>query len=507
MDKALKIFLVSLLCVISTNAQGILQPIFQSSGSSQGSWAWIQDQTIALGSVPPCPSTSSTACTFSFLPTKAGSGIAVYLGTTNNVTVSSISWSCGGTWNNNAVHNFDSTNTSNAIIATNVGNTGGCTSMTVNISGAPGTIGVSPGLEELAAPPGASVSVDQVSSSTNASCSNNCNMAPFDSGHSNALTATDAVFEFAQIPHSMANVSLGTNSGGTYNGCGSPFLQEQGGLCVALNVPSGSMTIGSAEMCVNPTCPSATYADFLAVAFKSSYGSFTVSPTQIWSIVNMQLLPVANGQTSCTPSCTLAVQSTAGSKLFVLWAISTLTAAQQTITACSLGATNCTIPSTGTNFCNNFLSGTGSISCAYILSDPSGQTSLSITTSTNDTYYFGAYEIGKTGGSVSLDVQGSVVNSTATNTVSGPALTLTGSNDIVFQGIVNGTASTTCVAGSTYYELPYSNWTNCTGQVYDPNSTRGAVGFSLNMTSAPVTTWTFYNSATSKSVTAALAFK
>lgn len=476
--------------------------------NNSGSWTWYQDQTIALGTNLPCTSTSSTACTFNFLPTKAGSAIVVYITSVANVTISSVTgWTCGGTWTYNTPHLYDSTNTANTAFAANVGNTGGCTSMTVNVSAAPGANGITPGLEEFLPPAGATASIDTTSTSTNASCTNNCVMAPFDTTHGTALNGTDVVFEFGSLPHSMTNVGGPPNSGGTYNGCGTPFLQDQGGQCVALNVSPGSMTIGNAEVCTAGTCPSAQYADFLGIAFTSNYGTFTLSPSQIWSVVNMQLLAVTNQTTTCNPSCTLALQSTAGSKLFVLWAMSTLTSVQQTISSCTLGATSCTIPSTGSSFCNNFESTVGSINCAYILSDPSGQTSLSITMSTNDTYYFGAYEIGKSGGSVTLDTQGSVVNSSATNTVSGPTLTLSGTNDIVFQGIIQGTVAATCVQASNYYELPYSNWTNCDGQVFGPVATLGAVGFSYNLASAPVTTWSFYNGATSKSVVAALAFK
>ena len=478
----------------------------KSSGAQSGSWRFGQDISLSLGSVNQCPSTTSTSCTFSgFLPTTAGSAFVVEIITTNNVTISSLSWSCGGTWTTGfGAHIYDSANQVNGDLAYNLGNTGGCTSLTITLSGAPGsggpyTPGAFPGILEILPPSGATAAFDQVATSTNSSCSTSCTLPAFTGGK--ALTATDAVVVFPLDANTITNV---TASGtGTYNGYSAPYISDYGGNGspngIALNA-TGSFT-GTAEN-ANGSGPQTGYADFMAVAFKSSYGSFTVSPSAIWSAVSMALNNGAG--VSCSPTCNFTVGSTAGSKLFVVWVIGQ---PGQYLSSGTLGASSLTVPS-GAGTCQNSLTGVGSVSCGYILSDPSGQTTLALTMSANATYYLGAYEMAKSGGAAALDAQNSSTSSTASNTPAGQALTLSGSDDLVFQAIAIASGVTNqCIQGVTLIAYPYDAWTNCTGQVYGSSTYNGAVGFALNQASAPAPTWSIYDSLTSKSVVAALAFK
>jgi hypothetical protein len=486
-----------------------------NGGSGGATWAGtlLQDTSLSLGSVIQCSSASATACTWSgFLPTTANSGFAVTIATGNNVTIPSITWSCGGTWTYNSPHLYDSTNTMNITTAYNTTNTGGCTSLTINVSGAPGTngnlgAGIFPDVVEVAPPSGATISVDQVSTQNNSSCSSACTLPPFNSTNSNALTATDAVVVFAYPQFTTANVARSSTNGGTYNAYTSPYMEDYGGNGsgngVAFNAPAGSLT-GTAEQCSGGGgCPATGYADFTAIAFKSSLGSFTVSPSAIWTPVNMQLQSLTGSGTSCSPSCSLTIQSTAGSDAFVVWVIGP---AGDFLSSCSLSSTNCTVP-TGAGTCQISQASVGAISCGYITSDPSGVTTLSITMTASATYYFGAYEISKSGGSISLAGQGSTSVATATNTPTGQAVSLSAGNYFVFQAIAHATGTNQCIQSVSIIPFPYQAWTNCTGQVYGSTTEEGAVGFVMNVASAPAPTWSLYDSKTSKYVVAALVLK
>ena len=112
--------------------------------------------------------------------------------------------------------------------------------------------------------------------------------------------------------------------------------------------------------------------------------------------------------------------------------------------------------------CHLGLSGTGGASCAYILNLSGGVTTITVTwSSAPGQCGFVFREYSYTGSSVALDPSGGLgTRSSSTNPAPGVGLTLTGSNDLVVQGLAVG--GTTTISGIS---SPYGNFaTNSTGE-------------------------------------------
>ena len=481
-------------------------------GASSVSGTWLVNQdtgvSLALGSVLPCTSTTTTSCTVtSFIPTVANSALVVAIFTGNDVTISSVT-GCGGTWNlipGGKGHYFDSPLSQNADIAYNTTNTGGCASITINVSGAPGSgfygNGIIVQVAEGVPPAGATASLDQANTQINSSCGGSCTLPPFNTTNSNALTGNDFVIAFGSPDFTLTNTDYGASIGGTYNGCGSTYIQDYTENCLALNVPAGNLT-GTAEQCSTGTCPDTGHMDFTSIAFKAT---FTTSPTPTWSLTNAALYSSVAGA-ACSPSCTITVPSTAGGKGFIVWVLTnnTFVGAGAYISSGTIGSTGLTVPAG----CQ-ITSAVGSISCAYVTSDPSGQTSLSLTMNTGiNPAFIGAYEISK-GSSISLDNLGTTNNSgTAVTLMPGQALSLSGTDDFVFQAVVYTGGGNSCVQSVQYYIYPSAQISNnCSGLQYNGSGYYGDVAFNMNVASVPAFDWDLYAGSTSKSIVAALAFK
>lgn len=433
----------------------------------------------------------------------ANAGTAVQVMTIANVSVTSISWSCGGTWTTGPtlVSGFYYS------IFTNTGSTGGCTSLTANFSG----LDTAAIINIVQIPPpavGATITVDQFSSvNDSSSCGTSgspCAMAPFNSTNSNALTSNDAVVQFGDS-HSGSITSCDPSVSGVSSGCfnsySSPYQTDYNGDAVALNVGAGNLT-GTA-LGYNGGAGGIT-PFFLAAAFKSSLGNFTVTPSAIWSPTNANVYYY--NAVTCSSTCALTVPSTTGSDLLLLCSQST-----------SAAGASAYISSVSDNKSESWtdLSGFrkgkasyGTEDCQYVLSDTAGVTTITPTMNASGAYYFfGVYEIHKSSGSITLDTSAATDNSgSSTSTPTGQALTLTGNDDFCIQGI-QMPGATSGLYAVTNIPWPYDAYTNTNGQNYSGANTAGAIGLVWNTTSMPAPTWLTYGSVAAGSLVGAACWK
>jgi predicted outer membrane repeat protein len=340
-----------------------------------------------------------TTCTFTISSTHAGAVQIVGITTGNNVTISSCSIGTGNCTlcASSACHVFNATDAINQDAAYIIGGQGGQTTVSVTLSGASASAFI-PLYIEIVPPPGSTASIDAV----NALVSNSCNTCALPSI---SPTATDAV------------VYIGTvnNSGAQWNNCNNNMYSLSGAGCVALN----ATTMTSPTVKQNG---SASFTAFSGLAFKSSLGTFTAT-TPNFLVVNE-----TSSDTSCSPTCTITIPATTiGNLLFI-----------QNGAGSSGGGAISSVSGGGgtwTNCAGADISGTpGHLSCAYNLSPSSSITSVSVTMASNGSNGFAVWEVKRNSGSWALDTQGSTSNA-ATLRPTGQALTLSGSNDLIFQSI------------------------------------------------------------------------
>lgn len=137
----------------------------------------------------------------------------------------------------------------------------------------------------------------------------------------------------------------------------------------------------------------------------------------------------------------------------------------------------------------------GLASCAWVLSSTSsGTTTESITFTASNNYKVAVLEYSFTGASVSLDTSGTVTHTSSSTSQAGVALTLTGSNDVIAQGMA-GAGSATVPTISAGYTV--ENTSTGSGQFFG-----GADAINTVSGSAP--TWTTGNSS---AIGNAVAFK
>ena len=394
-------------------SNGVTFTVSGSGGGAGTGWTWIQDNPLIF-----CVQPSST-CTISsgeIAPTTAGSVWVLQVQTQTNVTITSVTGG-GGSW----VHcaNCQVTNPSgfSADAWYNLsGNAGTTSGITFNLSGSSGTV-LSANFYELLPPPGYTASLDTAGKATQSSCTT-C------SGPTLVLAATDAVI-----------MNPGGAAAAGWNACSAPYITDANGSCIGLDVPVGSTT---------PTIKftGSSNPEFMAIAFKSTLGNFT-PPTHQYSVANFTAVaPAACG------TCTLTIPATGtGHLLFIEAGDESFTH----IISVSGGGT-WSVPS-GANTCQAQLAIAGqnnAASCAYDLSSSSGTTSITVSMSGSAATNFAIWEIATNTGAFTLDTQASITNNSNSFYPSGPALTLTGKNDVIFQlaWVVGGSL------GPTYYPMP-----------------------------------------------------
>jgi hypothetical protein len=416
--RKIKLILLLLAFALPCRAQRLYGIQNAQSGSAAIPVGWTLLQDIGSISAASGCATGGTGCTFNVLPMTAGSVGVVFTYTGNNVHISSASITgatfhacpAGGSFNE-LCNAFNATGGS-VDAEWETGHTAGTEQVSVTLSGS-ATGEYSAEFVEIAPPPGQTVTgLDASGSVINTSCTT-C------SGVALTTTATDAIIQGAFNAAQFVNA---------WNSVSSPYFIDHANSIFAQNVAPGSLSAPVLTMAAAGSVP------FSALAFKSSAGTFTTT-TPLFNLVNFTIVTNA-GNLACNPTCTISIPSTTnGNLLFVAGATATATAYFSSITDGGDTFTNCSTSGTsGANITTTSLA--QSLTCAYTVT-AGGKTSLSITMTANSSTGVGIFEVARTGGSWTLDAQGSIqmAGEAPPAYLTGPALSLTGSNDACFQGV------------------------------------------------------------------------
>lgn len=159
---------------------------------------------------------------------------------------------------------------------------------------------------------------------------------------------------------------------------------------------------------------------------------------------------------SCSPSCgsfTLGFTATSGN-LIVIAAYST--------TNVHISAVTCTPACTGTSWvfpanCAAYLAATGAVSCAYVLAVSSAATAVTATMSASgSTTYLEVREYHSSLGTFTAETVPAGTTNASCSTCTTPAVTITGSSDVLLAGIATGNSG--CSVAS-----PWGNFTTPSG--------------------------------------------
>jgi hypothetical protein len=354
------------------------------------SWTYIQD-SITTGCAVGSSSCTLTVNNGNLITTTPGTVWVAIVSTGNNVTISSVNGG-GGLWTACPnCHVFMASPARNIDAWYNLSGSGGTTQITVNLSGGSSAL-FKVDFVEFLPPAGSIASFDTGGAVSSTSCVT-C------TGVGLTLSATDAIVQFQ-----------GIHDPNGWNAWSSPWTTNSQGNAIYLNAPSGALAAPTVVM-----ANSQAGAVINALAFKSTAGSFT-SPAQPISVVNY-----TNPQgINCAPSCSLTIPATGSGHLLYIEA-GNLTSNR--IASVSGGGT--WVAPSGANTCAIVLSGGFSLSCAYALSSAAGTTSLDTQDSATRPFTFNPQ---------------------------GPTLTLSGTNDVIFQSIFipGGTSSV------SRYPMPYN---------------------------------------------------
>jgi hypothetical protein len=446
-------------------------PFTVTTGTTAAGWAFVQD------SIAPTCSTASTVCDLApldILPSQAGSVRVVLAHTSNPVTIMSVcdGASCTGTnggWTACLKCNITGLNT-NLDMWYSLTNPGNVTHTIVHTSGPVGAISDF-NLFEVLPPPGTTASFDVSGTAVQATCSGPCTGVNL-----NPLGGTDVIFQTVHATNPTA-----------WNACSSPYITDNNGNCVGLNMTSG----------VAPTATvSPSQGIWSAIAF--SAGSFP-PPTKQYSVLNFTDSG-ANGL-PCNPYCTLNIPPTgAGNLLFV----ESATDNGGFISSCNFGGTACVVPPAP---CQINLVGAGGdaghnfkLSSAYVLSSATGATSLGITMTGSANSFFAVWEVSAPSGkSFAVDAPCNTATRSSTFNIQGIPLITTGTNDVAFQSVFcPGGVSTV-----TFYPQPRVPINGAGGQFF-PAQAANAILTDTGPT-VPIAVWPSANN--KSTAVAGIAFK
>jgi hypothetical protein len=433
-------------------------------------WTYIQD-SIDTG----CPtgSTCNYDTSVGLLPTTAGTVWVVQVQTFGtNVTISSVCSTgsgCSGSdsgWTlcpASSCHLFSSSPSRNVDMAYSLTGPAGTTNVKVTLSSSAGSSPMGVTFFEFLPPAGATASFDNAGTTSSATCSGTCAGVPL------TISGTDVILQ-----------SLHANNTPVWNAWSAPSLTLPLGEGLNLNATSGAAPTAIVDSTGDVTD---------AIAFTSTAGSFNSPPAGPISVVNYKNFDSANAP-NCTPSCSITIPSTGTGHLLYLEAA---TITSSFISSVSGGGT--WVVPTGANSCRAPLSGGFAISCAYVLSSTAGATSLNITMTGSQSTPMAVWELATTGGSFSFDTQGSATNA-ASYSPFGVALSLSGSNDAIFQSIfVPGGTSTVSL-------YPYPRNNGCGIQFY---CGQAANALRINTTDGTAPRWA--NQQNNATVVTGVAFK
>jgi hypothetical protein len=434
----------------------------QQSASNAGAtgWTWLQDSPVIFcgqgGSKQSC-----TIGSQQITPTLAGSVWVVQVMTPNNVTISSITGG-GGTWIKCPnCHIFNPASFSIDAWYNLTGNAGTSQGITINLSGLSGAF-FNINFFEVLPPAGSTASYDDSGSVIGTNCTT-CTAVQL-----NNITATDII---------IANPGGGSQA--DYKAWSSPYITDLNGGAYSINTNSGA---APTVVFTGPTNPI-----FMAMAFKSTAGVF--SPPSYQNQNSIVQFKNTSSSILCNPLCSYALPQATGSGhlLFVMSAD-----LQNTRINSITGGGTWVVPPTGSSGCYvNFFqnSNNQTMSCAYVLSSSAGTASINITMSGTAATGFAFWEIASTAGPFSLDAIGNTVNP-ATYPARGQPLTISGSNDVIFQGgEVPGGASGVSVYPQTYSLLGL-------GYVGTQNASEALLLNSGPGPTAPVPSWVNVNQVT-----------
>jgi hypothetical protein len=458
----MKRFLLPLLSLLtSCSAQ------FVNGGSNTGipnlnpGWTYVQTMTTGAN----C---ASTTCSLTqFAPTVAGSVWIVATANSANISPSSISLG-GGTWVKcTPCHGFTPGYWSSDIFY-NLGGTAGTTTLDVNYSSAPSATSLMQFIE-ISPPIGSTASFDTGGYNASASCTTTCN------GVALTLAGNDAII--------MPSNLVGNWSGWNFltGGAGYEWFADWLGDGLCLNCTVG--TAPGANMSSTPE-PGFLGAE---IAFKSTSGSFT-SPTPVFNFANITSPPGAS-EYNCSPTCSITIPSTTAGNLLFIEASTEVS--NDYISSISGGGT-WVVPTMG---CQEQITSpaTLNVSCAYTLSATGSTTSLSITMAgSSSATGIAIYEVHRTSGSWVLDTDGATANAASFTPTLQP-LTLSGTNDVVFQAMGDTGGIETC----QFY--PY--------YVFNQPLNTNTSNFALLNTPGVPSTPVCYNPQNSASIVHGVAFK
>jgi hypothetical protein len=326
--------------------------------------------------------------------------------TTNNVTITNVSGG-GGTW----VHcpncfQFAGHGTDAWYNLTGAPSFAG--NITVTLSGAASNAGWA-NFIELVPPPGTTPSFDTSGHTSSASCST-CNAVQL------TTTGTDAIFQQMNIADPNA-----------WNAWNAPYITSYAADGFNLNSTTGLQATPTV------TTTSTGAAQFMALAFKSSAGTFTPTSSQ-FSVKNF----VAPQGVNCNPNCSVTIPATTAGDLLYVQSGNL----GSHITSVTGGGSWIVDPNCQVSMNQ---AGNDNLSCSYLLSVAANTTTLNISMSGSAATYFAIWEIANASGTAfSLDAIGKTTNS-ASLAPPGQVLSITGTNDVIFQSVFapGGTSSWT----------------------------------------------------------------
>ena len=437
--------------------------------ASAPTWTFLQDfqNTFCVGGSSTCTFTGTTQ---GFVPTIAGSVWVAYAfsggGPNSMGHITSVTGG-GGTWN--LIPSQKCYAVQAAFLASdcayNVSGSAGTNIITVTVSAPPSNTWVI-GFAEFLPPPGSVVSLDDAEQNSSASCTTCV-------GPTLSLSATDAVFS--------VGISWNGSTATGLQAFNTPYLTDEGMNAVALNMSSFTAPSFSQS--------SAGQMVYSSIAFRSTARVFT-PPSTIFTAVALTQNPSATF--NCTPVCPAMTIPSTGSGHLLFLQSANLTASSY-ISSVSGGGT-WVVPAG----CQINLSGVGPLSCAYVLSSSSGATSVTVTMSSSSVNGFVLYEVSRSSGSFVLDAIGTSQR-TASFLPLGQGLTLSGTDDVIFQGIMDGGGAWP----SSPNRYPYY-WSN---NAYGNNFLAENASSAMLMDTANGTAPTWYNPQNSVTAVHAVAFK
>lgn len=421
-----------------------------------------------------------TSCLFISQPTKPGSSVIILAGSASTGIQVTGATANGGTWVIPPSHKCQASGTGGSTDCIyNFTPTAGSTNWTVNYNSA-----TSPYIRfiEFQPPPGYASVFDDANGVATASCSTAC------PGASLNVTGTDFIVQF----------------GGTQQNLSGPF---------AFSPPYITTTQGNG-MCLNcssGTAPtfamkSAGWALISAIAIKFTAGVFTVPTSSLYSIANNgQNVYNFGGSPSCVSQiCTLPVNSTTSPNLFFAAHANINGTTITSVTCAPVACTTGTQAPVINNKCGITASG-DTVGCFYILSIPTGVTSLAVHMSGTGANGWGAAEVHAATGTFAFD-DGGTTSKAASQTFNTATLNLTGENDVIFQigSSSGGTQSQQYFIQPLFPEVPGSS---CCGYILLNFAT---FNYLLNVTPqhpAYGTSIQYQNPPGQASVTESMAFK